>query len=467
MPDETQNTFAIYCRESEEGSSDLLEQEAAALEWAARNRVEVVDVVSETASGGLAADDRRLGDLIARCEAGELGGIIVRDEKRFARDVVAGGLALARMRECNARLVATWTGFDSEKLTPESMLVFNMLMAVGQAERERNRLRRQMSKDRAASAGVWCSAPPVGYDRDAEGRLAPNTDAEVVREAFKLRAAGVGFSEIARRLAEVTIRSAGGRGRRGATQQIRRGKLSRSAVKHLVENRAYLGEQSVPNGKKGQPRVIENSHTPLVTVPEWEAANAIKGHRPRHTGLGQRVAGLHGLVVCGSCGGRTGVVNARHPRYQCTAAHCTRRAGLPVQRLEVGVDIALQAAFRRGVPELLAVAEGSDKYEHALEAVEAAGEALAQWRDAAHLQRELGMDVYVDGLKSRKAALELARRGLRDMGPQRSLPVRDVRKLLRESARPFISEIRVFPREAEHRVTVRWTGAAEAEAVSV
>lgn len=250
--------------------------------------------MTEVASGALAADDRKLGHLIGRCEQGELAGIIVRDEKRFARDVVAGAAALARLTDCGARLVATWTGFDSKNLTPEGQMVFNMLMAVGQAERERNRLRRIVGKENAASRGVWCSSVPVGYDRDDDGRLVPSDDAAVVREIFRRRARGEGFSEIAASLPEVTVTVTRMRMRE-------RKRLTRSGVRRVVLNRAYLGEQRIPvKERRGEPKVLRDNHPSLVTETEWEAANAVKGRAPVRRGLGEQVL-LKGLPRCGSC----------------------------------------------------------------------------------------------------------------------------------------------------------------------
>jgi site-specific DNA recombinase len=255
--------FAIYTRASEEGedglSSNPEEQEAAARAWADRHNVEIVDIVHETASGGGDTADRDLDRLIKRCQAGELNGIIVRDEKRFSRDVIGGGVALAKLEECGARLVATWTGFDSQHLTPESKMQFNIMMSIGQAERERNLLRRIRGKEAFVKAGGWAGVAPFGYDKDDNGRLIPNDDADLVRELFRLRADGLGFNEIHRRID---------------------GKVSRSGIRKVIANRSYLGEQRIPNPKRrGEPQVASNypGHPPLVTTDEWEAANAIGG----------------------------------------------------------------------------------------------------------------------------------------------------------------------------------------------
>lgn len=458
--------FAIYCRASEESgngySSNPEVQEAEARAWAERHGVDVEpEPVFEVVSGKLSADDRKLGELIDRCESGELGGIIAFDERRIARDTIAGGVALARMEACGARLVATRSGFDSENLTPEARLVYNIMMAVGQAELERNRLRRMFGKDKAATRGIWCAAVPVGYDRDEEGRLHPNGDAEAVRRAFRLRAEGQGFSEIARRLPEVTVTHTRDR-RRVKTR------LTRSGVRRLIQNRVYLGEQRVPNGRKGDPKVISANHRPLVTEAEWEAANAVEGRGPRHSGLAAEVAGLRGLVRCGSCDGTLHVLNPRAPRYTCTAGpgSCTGRASMGVYRLENAVEAALGEALKAGREELLAVAAHGEVYDHALEAVEAANRALAEYRDSTELQQVLGMKDWTEGLRVRKDAVEVARRALRELGPQPK-PVEDIRKLLRESSRAFVSEVKVYPRSAKSRVTVRWVGTGTAEPLTL
>jgi DNA invertase Pin-like site-specific DNA recombinase len=463
------NTFAIYLRASEEDgdgfSSSPEEQEAEALGWANRVGVEVEDEpVFEVASGGLAAKDRLLGQLIERCERGELAGIIVRDLNRFARDVVAGGAALARLKECGARLVATRNGFDSESLTPETQMLFNIMMSVGQAERERNRLRRQFGKDKAAERGVWCASVPVGYDRDEEGKLQPNEDAEVVKRIFTLRAEGHGFTDIADRLPEVWVRGGGGQSSKGVKAIRRRDSLGRGSVKHVVANRAYLGEQRVPNGKKGEPKVIRSSHRPIVTEAEWEAANAVKGHGPRRTGLGVRVAGLLGLVRCGGCGRRLFVMSESNPRYVCTARDCPSRGSLGVYKLENAVDDALAAAFKADRLEVLAVASHGQRHVDAIAQIEAANRALAEYRDSTELQSVLGMADWTEGLKVRREAVDVARRALSALGPQPK-PVTDMRRLLKESSRPYIAEVKLYGRSAPARLTVRWVGAADEDVI--
>src|SRR5439155_22227936 len=112
-------------------------------------------------------------------------------------------------------------------------------------------------KEGAVKRDVWYGIAPFGYDRDETGRLVPNDDAETVRELFRLRADGLGFNELGRRINEV---------------------VSRSGIRKIISNRSYRGEQVIPNPKRrGEPHAAKDypGHEPLVSEPEWQAANAI------------------------------------------------------------------------------------------------------------------------------------------------------------------------------------------------
>src|SRR5439155_16514389 len=98
-----------------------------------------------------------------------------------------------------------------------------------------------------------------------------------------------------------------------------------------------------------------------------------------------------------------------------------------VKFADPAVSRALARAFEVRLPEVMAVAEGSDRYERALAAVEKAAAALAEYRDNVELQRVLGMTDWTEGLRVRKEAYEQARRALREQGPAPSKRVTDVR----------------------------------------
>lgn len=460
--------FAIYTRASTEGpnglSSSPEDQEAEGRKWAERNGVEVAEVVFEVASGALAADDRKLGEVIKRCEAGELGGIIVRDERRFARDEIAGGVALDRLVECNARLVATWSGFDSGNITPESRMVFDILMSIGKCERARNRARRVNGARKLASEGYYlASSAPLGYDLTERrefpngklgvGKLAENKKtAALVREVFRRRAeAKESYVALAAWLTEQGYPT------------------SKSGVRVLLKNKAYVGTATVTTGKKGGGEVepIPNAHPPLVSHELWERAQVDMPYHPRGARWSAQ-ARLGGLVRCSGCGRRLspnggGKVNGSAVGYySCTAPGCTKRAGIRMERLEAVVESILQNAFLRREPHIVAIMEGDDRYERALEAVEQARVELEQFIAEVRVS-DVGRDAWVQGKNARQAALDLARKELRKVPAPKTgaqFPVAEFTfeeaepGLYREFASRFIDRIVVWPVGRGRRVPV-------------
>ena len=298
----------------------------------------------------------------------------------------------------HARLVATATGFDSEHLTPDKQMIFSIMMAVGQAQRERNREARMSGKERASARGVYCAPPPFGYAKDEDGRLVPNEDADTVREIFRRRAAGDSFSDIARVVP-----------------------ITRSGVRKVVMNRAYVGEQSIPDRKrKGVPRVAAAypGHPPLVTPAEWEAANAVEGRAPVHTGLGEATK-LKGVVRCGVCGGVMHVLAYGKAKDRRTYA-CTNggHGSMAASKIEPAVLWQLDQAVANRHPLIAAVIEGDTRYTDALVAVEDAQRALEEYRDDIKMQRVLGVKDFAAGLRrARRPSSSHGSRFARRLGP--------------------------------------------------
>ncbi len=296
----------------------------------------------------------------------------------------------------------------------------------------------------------------MGYDRvddsgnvvpkgkgAGEGRLVPNADAQTVRRIFKLRAEGLRFSEIAERE-----------------------NLNRSSVRKHVMNRAYLGEQRIPDPKNpGEPLVIQDCHAALVTEAEWEAANAVKtGRPPTHNGLSNTVA-LKGIVRCGLCNAKMTVCGYGNGKSSYACTNGCGGTGMATHLVDPPVLRELDDALEEHEPHVAAVMQGDSRYADALAAVEQARTDLAEYRDSLEIQRELGVKAFADGLKVRKAAIETARLALRDTPrPFEQSMTRE--EFLALDARKYyprlITEVLVFPRSSEHRLMMRWQGQDEA-----
>jgi hypothetical protein len=406
--------FGIYVRVSEVGERESEsfgspeDQEAAARAWAERNGVEVEEPTVELdVSGATAVADRKLGHLIERCEAGELEGVIVRYEDRFARDMIEGCLALKRLKDCGARLVATGSGFDSEYLTPDKMTWFQIQMAFAENVRAKNRLARMRGAQRAAERGLHLAARcPVGYcwvDRQKGGRrpvegggigrLEPDPKmATKVQEAFRRRANGESFEKIGKLL----------------------GLAGKSSARAVIRSRVYLGEASVPTERKGETRIIKNAHEPLVTSEEWERAQAAGGSYAPRSGKWSALTRLNGLARCAGCGKplSVGSMGGRQPYYACTAEGCKKRTGIRASELDTYVGTIVTQSVYDEVPEVIAILAGDDRYQRALDAVEAARLELETYRQEVKVS-DVGAEAWKRDVAARKAALDLARTELR------------------------------------------------------
>jgi DNA invertase Pin-like site-specific DNA recombinase len=421
-------TFDIYARISQEGdrtSAQVEEQldlyEATCREWAEQHGFEVGEVACESnVAGSTKVEDRKLGELIRRVEDGESAGIVTPYLDRFGRDQIEGCVALRRITQSGGRLVCVSDGFDSA--APGSKLIFQMRMAIAEDYLDRVNANFNAKIERAAERGVYFGGrPPAGYDRDADGKVTPHPKAKaIIREAFKRRAQGATIDSIRDFLhvkgAAIETRDE----RKPEAKQAARpfAGISMTGVRHLLRNRAYVGESRSRTERRGQVRVMR-THDALISDAEWEAAQAAGG--PYHPKNG-RWAGsvrLAGLVYCpnghrlkvgsAAIGGKPG---ARVASYLCTHAECNARAGIQAERLDTFVSNLLMQAVVSEVPEVIAVLRGDDRYRRAMEAVEAARVELETYVAEVRVS-DVGREAWVLGKDARQSALDAARAELR------------------------------------------------------
>jgi site-specific DNA recombinase len=392
--------FDIYIRVSrlgertEDEATEVYEAQCRA--WAAAHGVEIELVEEDTdVSGSVAVADRKLERLVQRVEAGESEGILTPWLDRFGRDLIEGALAYRRISLAGGRLVCTQDGIDSSR--PGDKLQFNLRMAFAEEYLDRTRAVFHAGKVRAAERGVYLSGVvPFGYDKDDEGRLVVNeAEAKFVRELFRRRSMGESISALQRFMNGTRIRS-------------------RTGVTSVLRNRVYVGEMEVPTERKGKTRTVKNAVPPILTEAEWEAGQVTSKYTPNDGSLAKQIQ-LPGIAYCGGCNRRMAVVGHgpagnRKVIFACTRPDCTAHASLSCLRLEEYVLKTVQILVHTGAEHIMAVLSGEEALERATQAVEDARRAFEEYRDEIELQRVLGVKDFAAGLKTRKEALELARK---------------------------------------------------------
>src|SRR6184192_541364 len=167
-------------------------------DWAKLHEVEILKWWEEIDQSGAKLERPQFQQALARCEAGETGGIIVARLDRFARSAVDALESIKRLNEAGARLVSVEDNFDGS--TPMGRFAIGILTLIAELELERIKESWATAVSRAVGRGVHISPwTPTGYRRDDAGRLLRDEPAaSLVAEAFRHRAAGGSWTDLAR-----------------------------------------------------------------------------------------------------------------------------------------------------------------------------------------------------------------------------------------------------------------------------
>jgi hypothetical protein len=214
--------------------------------------------------------------------------------------------ALERIERAGGQLLSVAEEFNLA--TANGRAHFNMLGLMAQYQRDQATEAWDASNRRAIERGIhFTNRPPFGYGRGEDRRLVPDpATAPLVREMFQRRAARDSWRSIAAWLNDANPRENG------------RSWTSRN-VATMIKNRAYVGEAFHGSHRNA------DAHEPIVSLPEWEAANAVKGGPGA---IYERSALLAGLIrsraAATRCGGRSSRTRAASGSRSTRASGGTR-----------------------------------------------------------------------------------------------------------------------------------------------
>jgi DNA invertase Pin-like site-specific DNA recombinase len=325
-------------------------------------------------------------------ERGEADGIVVARLDRFARSVADAARAVQRLEATGGTLIAVDLNMDTS--TSGGRLMRNVLMALAEFELERVRENWSAAGSHAAARGVHvCKVAPVGYRKDADGRLEPDPEtAAAVRELFQRRGAGESWVSLCLFLDERLPRETGSH-------------WSKSTVMGVISCRTYLGEA------RGGGVVNPDAHPPLITRGEFEAAQQVKADG-RHERGGALLAGLIRCASCGHTLTRKSNGSRGYHNYKCRKNYgdgvCAAPAGISIARADDYVERKFLALVE-AEPVAAAGKPADGTLEQRTAALEAAEAELSAYRDETIIAA-IGKDAYVAGLTKKQDAVDEARR---------------------------------------------------------
>lgn len=331
-----------------------------------------------------------------RIEGDASAGLVVARLDRFGRSVQDSANLLARIRAADGVLCTVAEGIDTSGYMGKFLA--DLFAALGELELARIRENWNTARKSAVARGIHVSGRvPTGYRRGENRILEPDPHtAPAIHELFKRRAAGQSWTQLCRFLEESGVITPWG----NENWVV-------ASVGSVVRNRVYLGEARA--GKIVNP----DAHEPIVSLAEWNAANAARGVHPGRSGRSTGL--LSGLLRCSGCSYamKPSMGKSRHGKpfleYRCkpdkAGGRCPAPAAVKATVIEPFVLPRLfEFAERASARTTEAEGEGGD-----LDAAIGAAEAE---RDAAldeRLARALGgpqSEAYLRTLEKRQANVD-------------------------------------------------------------
>jgi len=387
----------------------------------------------------------------------ETGGLVVAKIDRFARSAADAGQVVREI--LNAGGVFASAAERIDPTTPFGKFGLTIMFAMAELELDRIAENWNEARARAIARGRHLRAP-FGYSVGEQGRLVPDeNNAELVREVFRQRAAGVGWSEVTAWLNE---RCPPPKGKQWTMGTLR----------SLIRRRAYLGEAH--HGEYVHP----DAHERLVTPELWQAAQRrVLASRPPRGEPGL----LAGLVRCSACrySMRPQASNSakrakRLRQYRCFIHHSAGECPAPASIVREPLESYVIAQFAAHLGDLAGqTLVSAPEVEGAYERLQEAESELVAFRDDLRIRSVLGQDGFLAGLEARTSAVAAAQGALDhaqagspppDLGASlddwENLSILERQALLRSGIDCIIVRRAKFGTPMNERVRILWHGEA-------
>jgi DNA invertase Pin-like site-specific DNA recombinase len=454
--------IGIYVRVSQVGGRDVEEEgkTAESQERRACAQLEALGLDAGPVFKDLDVSGKResrpaFDELLSRIEAGELGGLITKDLSRFGRHKRVEEQILD-LEARGAQVIVIDDNLNTATASGRLLLGFMARLNAYYAELTGETWQRVRAT--AASNGKHVGKTPTGYRRNG-GRLEPDPAvAPAVTEAFRCRADGASWTEVARLLTEATGPVMGwDKDQPWSTQ----------AAANLMRSRVYLGEV----WERGT-CAKRDAHEPLTDEATWQR---VQRRRERKERSPRREPGLlSGLVVCSSCEHRMVQdwtrtrQGHRRKHYRCGGyGSCDRRA-----------------VVSHGIIEPYVVGHVLDQYLGVFERGEAPDDRTAELEDAVErakrelqevedLRGEIRPAEWARALSAAAEGLDEVERALREYVPAVAVPPKATliklkelaaqdddaaRGMLRGLVNRVVEKVEVKPGRlpVEQKVTIHW-----------
>jgi len=268
--------------------------------------------------------------------------LIIKDFSRFSRRNSRGLVELEDLRDAGVRIISIGDNIDfpndDDWLKIQFQFLINEMPVTDTSKKVKTVIKRRQQD------GKWLCAAPYGYiiNPRQEFEIVP-TEAEIVREIFRLYIGGWGYKKIANHLTDQgvpTPRMTERERKEAAGKEYKRGVRLEWAivtVQGIIDNDFYIGtlRQGKYTRKKINGRdmkrdeldhiVIEHHHQPIIDYRTFATAKALRESRSTAHYRGQKKYDntYSGFLECGDCGSPMFAMSRRDIKdaYRCGTYH--------------------------------------------------------------------------------------------------------------------------------------------------
>ena len=268
--------------------------------------------------------------------------LIVKDFSRFSRRNSRGLVELEDLRDAGVRIISIGDGIDfpndDDWLKIQFQFLINEMPVTDTSKKVKSVIKRRQQD------GKWICAAPYGYivNKRQEFEVVP-TEAEIVREIFRLYIDGWGYKKIANHLTDEGIptpRMAERQRKEAAGEESHRPVKPTWAivtVQGILDNDFYIGTlrqgkytRKKINGKELRRDecdhiIIEHHHQEIINYRTFATARALRESRSTAHYRGQKKYDnvYSGFLFCGDCGSPMFAMSRRDIKdaYRCGTYH--------------------------------------------------------------------------------------------------------------------------------------------------
>ena len=268
--------------------------------------------------------------------------LIVKDFSRFSRRNGRGLVELENLRDAGVRIISIGENVDflndDDWLKIQFQFIINEMPVTDTSKKVKSVIKRRQQD------GKWICAAPYGYivNKKQEFEIVP-TEAEIVREIFRLYIDGWGYKKIANHLTDEGIptpRMAERERTEAAGEECRRAVKPVWAivtVQGILDNDFYIGTlrqgkytRRKINGKEVRQDesdhiVIEHHHQEIIDYRTFATARALRQSRStaHYRGVKKNDNVYSGFLECGDCGSPMFAMSRSDLKdaYRCGAYH--------------------------------------------------------------------------------------------------------------------------------------------------